>query len=558
MRDQVIGNYRILEVIGKGSMGKVFKGIDLMLEREVAIKLIHPEYARRPDLVERFRKEAKILALLNHPNIVMIYTFFRQGDDFFMVMEFVYGETLSKISAREKAMPWIRAVSFFCQALKGIEHAHSKGIIHRDIKPGNMIITKTGLLKVMDFGIARMSGTAHLTIQGDIFGTTAYMSPEQIQGLEIDTRSDIYSLSVVLYKMLTGRVPFAGKNQYELLKAQVEETPEPLRQLIPDVPTELEALIARALAKQPEQRLQTVSEFRESLESLLRETQNKSEDQEISKQTLPTLPPVGTFNIERPVFSSAASPRVGSPVFVEGEVEQLQEPVKSANRPMQTVIESPGLRSISTVIAIDLEKPSKGREGSLRPKPDVSPRRGALQLKPRLSLSKLPWGIRLAVLLVITSVMLYVWQVSRQAAAEATSQRSEAAARQRAVAEEARRQAEAAARQQAATEEARRQAEAAARQQAATEEARRQAEATARQQATAEEAKRRQAEETKRKAAEEVKRHAAARRAAEAVKRNQAKAGRQRPPQRSFASHAPTAPVDTAGEIILSIFPREN
>ena len=398
-----------------------------------------------------------------------------------------------------------------------------------------MIITKTGLLKMMDFGIARMSGTAHLTMHGDVFGTTAYMSPEQIQGLEIDTRSDIYSLSIVLYKMLTGRVPFAGKNQYELLKAQVEETPEPLRQLIPDVPTELEALIARALAKQPEQRLQTVSEFRESLESLLRETQNKSEDQEISKQTLPTLPPVSTFNIERPIFSSAASPRVESPVFVEGEVEQLQEPVKSANRPiLQTVIESPELRSIATVIAIDLEKPSKGREGSLRPKPDMSPRRGALQSKPRLSLSKLPWRISLAGFLVITSVMLYVWQVSRQAAAEATSQRSEAAAQQRAVAEEARRQAEAAIRQQAAVEEAKQQ------------------------QAAVEEAKQRQAEETKRKAAEEVKRHAAARRATEATKRRQAKTGRQRPPQRSFASRAPTAPVDTARELILSIFPREN
>ena len=221
------------------------------------------------------------------------------------------------------------------------------------------------------------------------------------------------------------------------------------------------------------------------------------------------------------------------------------------------------------------ELPSKGREGSLKPKPVVSPRRDALPSKPRLLLSKLPWGISLAVFLVVTSVTLYVWQVSRQAAAKATSQRTEAAARQQATAEEARRQAEAASRQQAAAEEARQQAKAASRQRAAAEEARRQAEAASRQRAAAEEARRqaeaasrqraavkeakqRQAKEIKRKAAEKVKRHAAARRAAEAAKLRQVKAGRQQPPQRSSASHAPTAPVDTAREIILSIFPREN
>ena len=268
MQDQIIGNYKIIEIIGEGGMGKVFKGIDLMLEREVAIKSLRPEYAR-PDVVKRFYKEAKTLAMLNHPNIVTVYNFFQQGDDFFIVTEFVDGETLDKMIAREKAIPWKRAVPLFCQALRGIGHAHSYGIIHRNIKPTNMIITQSGLLKVMDFGITRVLGTARLTRQGHLVGTAEYMSPEQIQGRDVDARSDIYSLGIVLYEMLAGRAPFAGDSEFEILRAQVEEISRPVRQLAPEVPPALEAVIAQALAKRPEQRLPTVDEFRERLENLL-------------------------------------------------------------------------------------------------------------------------------------------------------------------------------------------------------------------------------------------------------------------------------------------------
>src|SRR5262245_17311449 len=147
-----VGTYKITEKLGEGGMGAVYRGIDIMLEREVAIKALRPELARQPDLVERFRSEAKTLAKLNHPNIATVYNFLRQNDDFFMVMEFVQGETLDNVIKRFGAMPIERAVPLFCHALEGIEHAHRMGIVHRDIKPANMMMTAEGTIKVMDFG----------------------------------------------------------------------------------------------------------------------------------------------------------------------------------------------------------------------------------------------------------------------------------------------------------------------------------------------------------------------------------------------------------------------
>ncbi|HXF40636.1 MAG TPA: serine/threonine-protein kinase, partial [Blastocatellia bacterium] len=208
MVGSVVGNYKIIDKIGEGGMGAVFKGVDLMLEREVAIKMLRPELARQPNVVERFRTEAVTLAKLNHPNVATLHSFFRQGDDFFMVMEYVRGETLEDVIRKNGAMPCDQAVEMFCMALEGIDHAHKMGIVHRDIKPANMMLTETGTIKVMDFGIARVLGTDRLTKAGHLIGTVEYMSPEQVRGDETDARSDIYSLGVLLYEMLTGRVPF--------------------------------------------------------------------------------------------------------------------------------------------------------------------------------------------------------------------------------------------------------------------------------------------------------------------------------------------------------------
>jgi serine/threonine protein kinase len=265
MIGQVVGSYKITEKIGEGGMGAVFKGIDLMLEREVAIKMLRPELASQPQVVERFRSEAVTLAKLNHPNIATLFSFLRQGEDFFMVMEFVRGQTLENLIRRSGAMPCDRAIALFCQALEGIDHAHRMGIVHRDIKPSNMMLTENGTLKVMDFGIARVLGTSRMTKQGNIVGTIEYMSPEQVRGQETDARSDIYSLGILLYEMLTGRVPFYSDSEFDLMRMQIENAPQPPRVFSANIPQPVEKAIMRALAKRIEARFQSAADFRAAL-----------------------------------------------------------------------------------------------------------------------------------------------------------------------------------------------------------------------------------------------------------------------------------------------------
>ena len=261
----VVGNYKIIDKIGEGGMGSVFKGVDLMLEREVAIKMLRPELAQQPNVVERFRTEAVTLAKLNHPNVATLHSFFRQGVDFFMVMEFVRGETLDHVIRTHGAMPCGQAIQLIGMALEGIDHAHKMGIVHRDIKPANMMLTETGSIKVMDFGIARVLGTDRLTKVGHLIGTVEYMSPEQVRGEETDARSDIYSLGILLYEMLTGRVPFTSTSEYELMRCQIEDAPTPPRTFAPHIPLPVEQAIMRALAKKREARYQSASEFRAML-----------------------------------------------------------------------------------------------------------------------------------------------------------------------------------------------------------------------------------------------------------------------------------------------------
>jgi serine/threonine-protein kinase len=265
MIGNTIGNYKILEKIGEGGMGAVYKGVDLMLEREVAIKALRPELARQPHIVERFRAEAVTLAKLYHPNIATLHSFLREVDDYFMVMEYVRGETLDSGLRRLGGIPVGRGITLFCQALEGIDHAHKMGIVHRDIKPANMMLTESGSIKVMDFGIARVLGSARMTKHGNIIGTIEYMSPEQVRGQETDARSDIYSLGMLLYEMLTGRVPFTHNSEYELMRSQIEEAPTPPRDFAPHIPLPVEEAIMRSLAKKAEARFQSAGEFRKAL-----------------------------------------------------------------------------------------------------------------------------------------------------------------------------------------------------------------------------------------------------------------------------------------------------
>jgi tRNA A-37 threonylcarbamoyl transferase component Bud32 len=265
MIGQIVGNYKIEEKLGEGGMGAVYKGVDTMLDREVAIKALRPELASQTAVVERFRTEAVTLAKLNHPNIATLYTMFRQGEELYMVLEFVRGETLDNILQRRGVLPADEAIPVFCQVLDGIDHAHELGIVHRDIKPANMMLTEKGTLKVLDFGIARLLGSARMTRAGNIIGTLEYMAPEQVRGQETDGRSDIYALGMMLYEALTGRLPFDTQNEFELMKAQTEIVPPNPRSINPSIPPDVDAAIMKAIEKDPDKRFQTGGEFREVL-----------------------------------------------------------------------------------------------------------------------------------------------------------------------------------------------------------------------------------------------------------------------------------------------------
>jgi eukaryotic-like serine/threonine-protein kinase len=272
MIGRIVGSYEIVERLGEGGMGTVFRAVDRMLEREVALKVIRPELASEPEAAERFRAEARAIARVNHPAIATIYSFLAEGSELFLALELVRGRTLAQVLREEGPLPWQRAVPLFSAALDGIEHVHRLGIVHRDLKPDNLMLTEAGGVKVMDFGIARVAGSGRLTRTGLVIGTLRYMAPEQIRGEEPDRRTDVYALGIMLYELLTGRVPFTGATDFAVLKAQLEEAPKPPAELVPDLPGWLERAVLRALAKDPAERFQTAEELRAELQRDTRAT----------------------------------------------------------------------------------------------------------------------------------------------------------------------------------------------------------------------------------------------------------------------------------------------
>ena len=270
MTGEVVGQYKILEKLGEGGMGAVYKGLDTMVEREVAIKVLRPEIARQPELVERFRTEAITLAKLNSPGIATLFNFFRQGDDYFMVMEFVAGHTLDQVIREGGAMSWERAVSLCCHILECIQPAHNAGILHRDIKPANIMLTPWGGIKVMDFGIARVLGTSRTTREGLMVGTLEYIAPERVTGQEADARADLYSLGVVLYELISGRLPFDNTSEFAIMRGHVQDTPPPFARFTSNVPPAVEAVVMKSLAKAPGDRFQSCAEFINALQSAAR------------------------------------------------------------------------------------------------------------------------------------------------------------------------------------------------------------------------------------------------------------------------------------------------
>jgi serine/threonine-protein kinase len=259
-----VGKYRILERLGRGGMGIVYKALDETLDREVAIKVLNPD-VNDAELLKRFRGEAISLARLNHPGIATIYELHRQGDELLMVMEFVRGETLQALSERVGPLDPPQAAHICVQVLNALAHAHRAGIVHRDLKPANVMVTDTGVVKVMDFGIARMLGGEHFTHAGFMMGTPAYMAPEQVLGQEVDGRADLYSVGVLFYRLLTRELPFKADTAIAMAQKQVAEAPTPLGTFRPNLPPWCEPIIARALSKSPDDRFQSAETFRSAI-----------------------------------------------------------------------------------------------------------------------------------------------------------------------------------------------------------------------------------------------------------------------------------------------------
>jgi eukaryotic-like serine/threonine-protein kinase len=268
MVGRTVGKYRILDRIGRGGMGTVYLAEDETLSRHVAIKVLNPDLGDA-EVLRRFRAEAVTLARLSHPGIATIYELHRQQDDLLMVMEYVRGETFHDLADRVGRLDPPQAAHLCIQVLDALGYAHRAGVIHRDLKPANLMVTETGAVKVMDFGIARVLGTEHFTMNGMMMGTPAYMAPEQVNGDTIDARADLYAVGVVFYRLLTGRLPFLADTAIAMVQKHVSEEPTPVSTLRPGLPAWCAALVRRALAKRPEDRFQTAEEFRQTLLSVV-------------------------------------------------------------------------------------------------------------------------------------------------------------------------------------------------------------------------------------------------------------------------------------------------
>ena len=270
--------YELEELVGTGGMSSVFRAHDRLLDRKVALKVLHQQYTDDDDYVERFRREARAVAALSHPNIVTVIDRGEHEGRQFIVFEFVAGENLKRLIERRGPAPVATALELGMQMARGLSFAHQQGLVHRDVKPQNILLNGHGQAKVTDFGIARSLDVQHgMTQTGTVLGTSDYIAPEQAQGQRVDEHTDVYSLGVVMYELLTSEVPFPGENFVAVAMRHINEPPPPIRDKRPDVSPRLEAAIQKAMAKDPEDRFPTMADFCRELEACLAEAQGETQ-----------------------------------------------------------------------------------------------------------------------------------------------------------------------------------------------------------------------------------------------------------------------------------------
>ncbi|MEE1057085.1 MAG: Stk1 family PASTA domain-containing Ser/Thr kinase [Acutalibacteraceae bacterium] len=263
------GRYEIQELIGIGGMATVYKAHDIKNNRTVAIKILKDEFSRNGEFIRRFKNESKAIAVLSHPNIVKVYDVSFGDVMQYIVMEYIDGITLKEyLEQQENKIDWKMAVYFTSQILKAMQHAHEKGIVHRDVKPQNMMLLQDGTIKVTDFGIARFSNTETRTMTDKAIGSVHYIAPEQARGDRTDGKSDVYSIGVMLYEMLTGQLPFEADSAVSVAIMQLQSNPKPPREVNPDIPMGLEEIILRAMRKEPSQRYQSAEEMLKDLQKV--------------------------------------------------------------------------------------------------------------------------------------------------------------------------------------------------------------------------------------------------------------------------------------------------
>src|SRR6266545_3240067 len=277
--------YRIVRKLGSGGMANVYLAEDQELGRRVAIKILNDRHAGDEQFVERFRREAKNAAGLSHPNIVSIYDRGEAEGSYYIAMEYLDGRTVKELLVRNGPPPLPIAIDYARQILQAIGFAHRNGIVHRDIKPHNVVVGRDGRLKVTDFGIAR-SGASQMTEVGSIIGTAQYLSPEQARGAPVDQTSDLYSVGVVLYELLTGEVPFAGETPVEIAMKHLSQAPSRPSELRPEVPRDMDAITLRALAKDPEDRYASAEEMDAELARVARGLAVSRETEEAATSVL--------------------------------------------------------------------------------------------------------------------------------------------------------------------------------------------------------------------------------------------------------------------------------
>ena len=296
--DLIADRYELEELVGTGGMSTVFRARDRQLERRVAIKILHEHYAEDPEYLERFRREARAVARLSHPNIVTVIDRGDDGGRQYIVFEHVDGENLKELVLRSGRLPVRRALELALAIADGLSFAHDHGLVHRDVKPQNVLLNQEGEVKVTDFGIARSLYVEHgVTQTGTVLGTGEYLAPEQASGKPVSPATDVYSLGIVLWELLAGDVPFVGENFVAVALRHVNEPPPDLRQRRPDVTPRLEAAIKRALAKDPERRFASMAAFAKELRACLAEADGETppppvaDDLELTRVTRPAPAP---------------------------------------------------------------------------------------------------------------------------------------------------------------------------------------------------------------------------------------------------------------------------